>query len=189
MTDPRQHEFAAAALGFLRELLRVATRVTGDPALAEDLVQETYLQAWRSFDRFERGTNCRAWLYKILFRTIARHRRRRDGDTVPVPGDDEPTVDARLAVPPAAGDPLARRRVLAAFATLSEPLREVLLLADVQELRYREVAAALDIPIGTVMSRLNRARGRLRSLLAGIGGREGAEGARERARRRWETSS
>lgn len=178
--EPRQAAFVAEAFGHLRELVRVATRVTGDSCVAEDVVQETYLEAWRSFDRFERGTNCRAWLYKILFRVISRHRDRQ-GRATEV---DLETVDDTVAsIPPVENDPLVRRRLVAAFEALSEPFREVVVLADVEELRYREVAEVLGLPLGTVMSRLSRARQRLRALLSGD-----ETTARDRAARRWGTA-
>jgi RNA polymerase sigma factor (sigma-70 family) len=72
---PQTGEFETAALPHLRELYRTAARLLGDSAKAEDVVQETYLQAWKSFARFEPGTNCRAWLFKILVNTIHHHRR------------------------------------------------------------------------------------------------------------------
>jgi len=120
-TEPRQAAFVADAFGHLRELVRVATRVTGDPGVAEDVVQETYLEAWRSFDRFERGTNCRAWLYKILFRVISRHRGRL-GRSIAV--GLETVDDARISVPPKETDPLARRRAPTRTPRASAYIRE-----------------------------------------------------------------
>src|SRR5437763_9841078 len=68
--------FEAEAMPHLNDLFRTATRLTGEKEQAEDVLQEVYLQAWKSFDRFESGTNCRAWLYKILFHCVSHHRRR-----------------------------------------------------------------------------------------------------------------
>lgn len=160
----RREEFDRAALVHVPELLRVASRLCGSAEAGEDLLQETYLQAWRSFHRFEAGTNCRAWLYKILLFTYSAQNRKRarqpflvDFDTV-----GENTLSFDVQTP----DTLTVEAVRAAFDRLPEHFRAPLLLVDVEGLTYREAAAALDIPIGTVMSRLSRGRGLLRLALA-----------------------
>ena len=151
--------FTHEALLHLRELTHAARQLTRDPARADDLVQETFLQAWRSFHTFEAGTNCRAWLYKILFRTLTRSLRQQPRE---YSLSDHPHLEAHAMAKPETRDPIARRRLRTVFEDLSDNLRTVVLLADVYELRYREIADALDVPIGTVMSRLNRARKQLR---------------------------
>jgi RNA polymerase sigma-70 factor (ECF subfamily) len=134
--------------------------VVGNRAVAEDLVQETFLQAWKSFHRFEEGTNCRAWLYKILFFVVSQHRRKGRRELAVVTLEQVP--DEVLSFDPPTPDVLTRRQLLAAFELLPEPYRVVVLLADVEELSYREIASVLDVPVGTVMSRLSRARKMLR---------------------------
>jgi RNA polymerase sigma-70 factor (ECF subfamily) len=184
-TETQREAFAAEALPHLAELLRFAGRLVAERTAAEDLVQETFLEAWRSFGRYQPGTNCRAWLYRILHRTAGRARRR-----------EQPTDSLDAIVEPAdegcAGegwsrDVLAGERLRAAFASLADDAREVLLLADVEGYRYREIAERLELPIGTVMSRLSRARAALRvRVLAGTSADAAREvPAHERARRRW----
>lgn len=159
----RRQEFERVAIVHLDELVRVATRLTRSPALAEDLVQEAYLQAWRSFDRYQEGTNCRAWLYKILFHVMSQQRRRSGRRPHHVTLDAAPA--GSLGASDAPRDVLRTQRIQEAFDALAESHREVLLLADVEGLRYREIAIALEIPIGTVMSRLSRARAQMRESL------------------------
>jgi len=158
-------DFESAAMPHLDALFRTAARVVGDRTEAEDLVQEAYLQAWKSFHRFEPGTNCRAWLFKILFHVIQHHRRKwyssRRHET------DELLEQAVAYVPPGSQH-LKDEEVLAAFERLPGQYRDVVLLADVEEFSYKEVAEALKIPVGTVMSRLSRGRKLLRSELAGF---------------------
>ena len=148
----------------LNELYRTAARLLGDGAKAEDAVQETYLQAWKSFGRFEPGTNCRAWLFKILVNTIHHHRRswfnlRRVPDSAEI-------LDQTAAAPPPVPERLAQGEILRALDRLPADYRAAVLLADVQEFSYKEIAGLLDVPIGTVMSRLSRGRKLLREQLS-----------------------
>ncbi len=159
----RGPEFERAAVVHLDELVRVATRLTRSRSLAEDLVQETFLQAWRSFDRYEAGTNCRAWLYKILFHVMSQQRRRAGRQPNHVALEAAPA--SALGSSDAPADVLRTRRIQEAFDALAEPQRSVLLLADVEGFRYREIAEVLEIPVGTVMSRLSRARAHMRQAL------------------------
>jgi RNA polymerase sigma-70 factor, ECF subfamily len=158
-------DFESAAMPHLDALFRTAARVVGDRTEAEDLLQEAYLQAWKSFHRFEPGTNCRAWLFKILFHVIQHHRRKwyssRGHET------DE-LLEQTVAYEPPVAQHLKDEEVLAAFDRLPRQYRDVVLLADVEEFSYKEVAQALKIPVGTVMSRLSRGRKLLRSELAGF---------------------
>jgi len=158
-------DFEAAALPHLDDLFRTALRLTGDRTEAEDLVQEAYLQAWKSFHRFELGTNCRAWLFKILFH-VTHHYRRKIFNFKTVKESEE-VLEETVAYEPQVPEELSDEEVLAAFRKLPEPYREVVLLADVQEFSYKEVADTLHIPVGTVMSRLSRGRKLLRTELAG----------------------
>jgi RNA polymerase sigma-70 factor (ECF subfamily) len=129
---------------------------------AEDLVQETFLRAYRGFDRFEPGTNIRAWLFTILHRvrTDSFRKAGRSPRTVEL-------VDEGPAVPPPQ-DALATggEEVERALAALPESFRVAVILRDVEELSYDEIARALGIPIGTVMSRIHRGRGLLRAALS-----------------------
>src|SRR5690242_9394296 len=159
-------EFEQVAMPHLNDLYRTAARVIQDRSEAEDLVQEAYLQAWKSFHRFEPGTNCRAWLYKILFNVIQHHRRKWYNNRTKIESD-EFLVETLGYEPPVRQD-LSDEDVLAAFDKIPAQYREVVLLADVQEFTYKEVAETLAIPVGTVMSRLSRGRTLLRHELAGV---------------------
>jgi RNA polymerase sigma-70 factor (ECF subfamily) len=161
-TRQRLEAFEAEALGFAGQLFRVALRVCRDRGKAEDLVQETYLQAWRSFHRFELGTNLRAWLYKILFNVYYSGLRRERLELVPV----EETIAETIAYDPPTPQRLTEEEVLMALERVPRDFQIPVVLADVEELSYREIADALQIPIGTVMSRLHRGRKLLRMELA-----------------------
>jgi RNA polymerase sigma-70 factor (ECF subfamily) len=146
--------FELEALPYRAELLRRARRHTAMPANAEDLVQQTYLEAWKSFASYQAGTNCRAWLHAILGHCLNRDRRavRR---TAPWP-EVEPAAPA---------SPIVDVGLPKAIAQLSTPCRQVLHLIHDEDLAYQEAADVLRIPIGTVMSRLSRARTKLRVIL------------------------
>jgi RNA polymerase sigma-70 factor, ECF subfamily len=148
----------------LDAVYRFACRLARDPDVAGDLAQETFLQAWKSFHRFDRTANCRAWLFGILYFVWSHERRRRGRERVVF---DDAVVDAAspLSVP-AIPDHLTDDDVLAALRKLPDALQEIVLLTDVEGFSYREASALLEIPVGTVMSRLNRARTRLRAELA-----------------------
>lgn len=156
----RREEFDRAALVHVPELLRVASRLCGSAESGEDLLQETYLQAWRSFHRFETGTNCRAWLYKILLFTYSAQKRKRARQPFLV--DLDAAGDTALSVDAPTPDALTAEAVRAAFDRLPENFRTSILLVDIEGLTYREAAQALNVPVGTVMSRLSRGRGLLR---------------------------
>ena len=160
---PDLRTFDAAALVHLDELFRVARRVMGDATAAEDVVQETYLRAWQAFDRFEPGTNCRAWLYKILFRTISSRRRELQRELAMF--DDQLFEESRFPSSMPA-NPFTAHQIQKAFAELPIAFATVIQLVDVEGLSYKEASEALDIPVGTVMSRLHRGRRQLRQRLA-----------------------
>jgi RNA polymerase sigma-70 factor (ECF subfamily) len=159
-------DFEAAAMPHFEDLYRTAVRVIGDRTEAEDLVQETYLQGWKSFHRFEPGTNCRAWLFKILFHVIHHHRRKWFSSKLVK--DSEVLLEEVLTYEAPIPEHLTDEEVLAALDKVPTDFREVLLLADVQEFAYKEVAETLKIPVGTVMSRLSRGRKLLRAQLSGM---------------------
>lgn len=158
-----EERFEAAALPHLDELYRSARRMLADPVRAEDLVQEVYLRAWRSFHTFD-GGNCRAWLYKILTNCVHDYRSR--GRKARAAFESEEILE-RQEAPPPVPESLEDEQILAALDELPESYRDVVLLADVQEFSYKEIAAMLDIRMGTVMSRLSRGRAVLRERLAG----------------------
>jgi len=159
-------EFERAALPHLSELYRAAARLLGDSSKAEDVVQETYLHAWRSFDRFQPGTNCRAWLFKIMMNTI--HHHRRHWFNLRLVKDSGEVLAQTAAAAPAVPECLTERAVLEALDRLPSDYRAAVVLADVEEFSYKEVAGMLDIPIGTVMSRLSRGRRLLREQLQAL---------------------
>lgn len=161
-------EFEADALACLDSLYRTARRLTRVAADAEDLVQETYLKAFRSAGRFEPGTNMRAWLFTILHNTARNRARDRARDTVSI---DSEAVDRAADVPlPGSGaagpeDPEAQllRQTLApelqaAIDGLPDAFRQAVWLRDVEDFSYAEIASMLTIPVGTVMSRISRGR-------------------------------
>ena len=152
-------EFESAALPHRENLYKSAMRATGNQAASEDLVQEVYLQAWKSFDHFEIGTNCHAWLFKILSNKIKHYYRKNFRFKVV---NDSEKVLADLAYEPPAPQRLSNEAILASLEKLPSIYREVILLADVEEFSYKEICFILKVPIGTVMSRLSRGRKLLR---------------------------
>jgi len=159
--------FEAEAMMHLDDLFRTAKRLTMNQVDAEDLVQETFMQAWKSFDHYELGTNCRAWLYKILFNKYDHLRRKKYTQAKYFQeADDLIFLSAKYSAPIPEG--LTDTEVIAALDKLPDHYRSVVLLADVHEFDYKEVAEVLEIPIGTVMSRLSRARTQLKKTLAGV---------------------
>jgi RNA polymerase sigma-70 factor (ECF subfamily) len=155
--------FEAEAMPHLNDLFRTGLRMTGERGASEDVIQEVYLQAWRSFERFEAGTNCRAWLYKILFHCVSPHRRK--WFRFPLLKEKEEFLEANLAQPTPVAERVTDSEILNALDEIPSEFRSVVLLVDVEEFACQEVAAILSIPIGTVMSRLSRGRGLLRNRL------------------------
>ena len=150
----------------LNDLFRTALRMTGERGAAEDVIQEVYLQAWRSFDRFAAGTNCRAWLYKILFHCVSHHRRK--WFRFPLLKETEEFLEANLVQPASVAEQVTDSEILNALDEIPPEFRSVVLLVDVEEFAYKEVAGILSIPIGTVMSRLSRGRSLLRKRLVEV---------------------
>jgi RNA polymerase sigma-70 factor (ECF subfamily) len=156
--------FEELALPLFAALYNFAHWLTQDRAEAEDLVQETYLKALKGFSSFQQGTNFRAWMYRILRNTFLTSR---TGLKASAPLEEEED-----ALPPVLDTPetalLSRvdhELLQSALEQLATHYREVVLLCDVEEMSYQEIAETLGIPIGTVMSRLSRARKALRDLL------------------------
>jgi RNA polymerase sigma-70 factor (ECF subfamily) len=165
-TDPdrRWLAFEAEAMPHVDRLFRHAMWLSGNRAEAEDLVQETLVQALQSFHRFTSGTNCRAWLVTIL--QHVRSNRLRKQSRVIVDSDLEERAANVVPFVPPIPDRLTDEDVLQAMREIPAHHQEVILLCDVEEMTYKEIAAALDVPIGTVMSRLHRGRELLRIALA-----------------------
>ena len=172
-----QATFAEQAMPFMDTLYSGALRMTRNPADAEDLVQETYLRAYRGFGSFQEGTNLKAWLYRILTNTFInsyRSKKRRPDETELDEGEDL-YLYRRLGgleaarVGRSAEDELmdffTDGEVKDAMDALPEQFRVAVLLADVEGFSYKEIAEILDIPIGTVMSRLHRGRKALQKQL------------------------
>jgi RNA polymerase sigma-70 factor, ECF subfamily len=175
-------DFEAAALPHLADLYRSASSLVGNSPEAEDLVQEVYLEAWKSFHRFEPGTNCRAWLFQILFHRL-HHFRRRLIKASRFEAFAKPEEADSVTAEPAVPEEIRDEDILGAIEKVPLEFREVVLMADVEEFSYKEIAATLKIPLGTVMSRLSRGRKILRVELAGVargyGIKSGAQGTRE----------
>ncbi len=158
--------FESEAMPHLNDIFRTASRILGDRARAEDVAQEVFLQAWKSFHRFEPGTNCRAWLFKILFHCVNHHRRK--WFRFPQLKENEEFLYDNLTYTPPVAEQLTDQEILAALDRISADFRAVVLLVDVEEFAYKEAAEILQIPIGTVMSRLSRGRRLLREQLADV---------------------
>ncbi len=161
----RVEDFEAAALPYLKELSRTAARLVGSRTEAEDLIQETYLQAWKSFHRFELGTNCRAWLFRILLNK-ANHQRYWLFWRKCHHSDAE--LESSLRYQPPINEQLGDEEMLLALEHLPQHYREAVLLADVEDFSYKEIAHIQCVPIGTVMSRISRGRKLLRVELAAV---------------------
>ncbi|MBI1843425.1 MAG: sigma-70 family RNA polymerase sigma factor [Actinobacteria bacterium] len=170
-------QFTDLAMEYMPSLYSAALRMTRNPADAEDLVQESYLKAYRGFHSFQEGTNLKAWLYRILTNTyINRYRaqQRRPDETSMDQEEDFflyrhlGELDASRAGRSAEDELLdlfSSSEIVEAVESLSETFRIPVLLADVEGFSYKEIAEILDIPIGTVMSRLHRGRKALQRLL------------------------
>jgi RNA polymerase sigma-70 factor (ECF subfamily) len=166
--------FERDAVPLLSGMYSSALRMTRNPADAEDLVQETFLRAYRGFAGFREGTNLKAWLYRILTNTFINsyRKRQREPQTVPDDNVEDWYLYDRLAAQSSAAsaeatvlDSMPDEDVRAALDALPEGFRMAVLLADVEGFSYKEIADILDVPIGTVMSRLHRGRRALEKAL------------------------
>ncbi len=157
--DQRRQEFEATALPFARSLYGTALRLTGRADDAADLVQETFLRAYRTFDSFRIGTNAKAWLFTILRSVLANRYKRMRRAPPTVPFDEIEERFGRVA--PSVTSPLEEpgvEEVGRALGSLAEEFRLAVLLVDVEGLTYEEAARALGCPVGTIRSRLARGR-------------------------------
>ncbi len=159
--DSRLARFADEALPHRSAIQRTAQRLLSGAAAADDITQEVFLRAWRKFDDYQPGTDCKAWLFGILFRTVAHHRRKESRP-------DRHGI-AREPVFLAARRPVSERvtdeDLLRMLGRLHPNQRSLVELIDVQGYSYRDAADQMGVPIGTVMSRLCRGRQRLREML------------------------
>jgi len=186
-----QAKFSELAIEYMPSLYTAALRMTRNPADAEDLVQETYLKAYRAFNSFTEGTNLKAWLYRILTNTYinayrAKQRRPEESDIDDLEnfylyrrlGGLEGAVAGRSAEDEVL-DHFTETEVKEAIEALPEQFRMAVLLGDVEGFSYKEIAEILDVPIGTVMSRLHRGRRALQKRLYEFGRQRGLVSERE----------
>ena len=183
-----QARFMDEAMPLMNQLFGAALGMTRNRADAEDLVQETYLKAYQKFHQYQPGTNIKAWLYRILtntyitsYRKAQRSPKRASSDTV----EDWQLADAAShsevglkSAEVEALEALPSSQLRDALDSLSEEHRMVVLMADVEGMSYKEIAEELGVPMGTVMSRLNRARKNLRSALADVAAEYGIGGTK-----------
>ena len=162
-------EFERLALPLLDALFNFARWLTHDQTEAEDLVQETFAKALRGFDSFTLGTDFRAWMFRILRNTFLTSRTGLQAKmTVPLDTEDEAPVAVTWETPETlALASVSRQALQTALDELPIAYREVILLCDVEEMKYKDIAEVLSIPMGTVMSRLARGRKLLRQMLTG----------------------
>jgi RNA polymerase sigma-70 factor (ECF subfamily) len=167
-TEEKKKEFEEIAIQYMDPLYSVALRMTRNSSEAEDLVQDAYLRAYRFFDKFEKGTNFKAWLFKILkniyinkYRKESRKPQMLDVSNVEAAGDLEyhETPEEEIF------NKLLDDDVTEALDSLPEEFRLAIILSDLEGFSYKETAEILDCPIGTVMSRLHRGRKLLRENL------------------------
>ncbi|SDS37648.1 RNA polymerase sigma-70 factor, ECF subfamily [Corynebacterium timonense] len=187
MADPAdadlRERFTHEAMPLLDQLYGGALRMTRNPQDAEDLVQETYLKAFNAFGSFTPGTNLKAWLYRIMTNTYINTYRKKQRRPVETSADDitdhqlytssshdsmgleSAEVEALKSMP--------NTRISQALNELNEDYRMVVYYADVEGLAYKEIAEVMDIPLGTVMSRLHRGRKQLRGMLKDVANEQG----------------
>jgi RNA polymerase sigma-70 factor (ECF subfamily) len=183
-----QANFEADAMQFAPQLYSAALRMTRNPADAEDVVQETFLKAYRAYDSYREGTNLKAWLYRILTNTyINKYRKQQRRPSEVELGELQDLYlykrlgEASGAAQSAEADMLDEfvdSDVIEALESLPETFRLPVLLADVDGFSYKEIAEMLDIPIGTVMSRLHRGRKALQKKLWDVAEQHGIPGDR-----------
>ncbi len=169
----RQMDFKNEAMIHIDALYNYAVRMTGDPEDANDLVQETYMKAYRFFDSFEKGTNCKAWLFRILKNSYINRYRKESKEPDKVDYDDikefyhtvkHSSLDSNDMQEKWYGE-LLDDEISRALDSLPEDFREVVQLCDIEGFTYEEIANMVDCPIGTVRSRLHRGRKILREKL------------------------
>ncbi len=171
----RGWDFEDAAMPFLDSLYNTAYRMARNPQDAEDLIQETYLKAYKYYDKFQEGTNFKAWLFKILKNTfINRYRKKQQEPALAAFSEIEDAFETLVSAERPGSLPSPEERLLEnvldehvqrAVDELPPDYRMVVLLADLEDFSYKEIAEILDIPVGTVMSRLYRGRRQLEQVM------------------------
>ena len=159
-------EFEEEALPHMNALYNYALKMTGDPDQADDIVQETYLKAFRFFDKFEKGTNCKAWLFRILKNSFINDYRKQVKEPDKLDYEDIENFYENIKASDVRSDHLARDvfgrllddEITEAISSLPEDFRTVIILSDIEGFTYEEISDFVDCPIGTVRSRLHRAR-------------------------------
>ena len=186
-SNQNRAQFEALLTPWLDPLYASALRLTRNERNAEDLVQDTVMRAWRFFEKFQKGTNFRAWIFKILTNTFINSYRRNTRERSLQDESERQSVEARFfsaELTEQTQNPeeyllnrVMSQDVLVAIDTLSIDFRMVVILADLQEFSYKEIAEILDIPVGTVMSRLFRGRKQLQKIQLAREGQSSAGGA------------
>jgi RNA polymerase sigma-70 factor (ECF subfamily) len=169
--------FEGEALPCLDYLFRIAMWLTRSHTEAEDIVQETFTQALKSFHRYEQGTNCRAWLVTIMYHLNSK--RLREGSKLRLVNLSEDRISSTVASIPPMPQGITDEEIISALGALPMQFQEVVVLSDVEQLTYKEISEALGVPIGTVMSRLHRGRKLLRAQLAACANAHGIGRARD----------
>lgn len=169
--EEKWQDFETEAMPHMASLFCVAMWLTRNRDEAEDLIQETFMQALKSFQRYQPGTNCRAWLTAILYNLNLKrlHKARR----LMLVDDLEDSLAEAIQFEPEIPQRLTDEEVIGALANVAESFRQVVILSDIEEFSYKEIASILNVPIGTVMSRLSRGRRALRLELADYARRYG----------------
>ncbi len=163
--DEHWANFEAEVMPHAPSLFRIALWLTRDATEAEDLVQETLTEALGAYHRFIAGTNCHAWLVSILYHRNSK--RRRAASRLTLVSDSEERISETAVFEAPTPQDVTDEDVLAALKRLPRMFQEVVILADVEEMSYKEISSAINVPIGTVMSRISRGRKLLRAELAG----------------------
>ncbi|WKK61020.1 sigma-70 family RNA polymerase sigma factor [Corynebacterium sp. P3-F1] len=178
-----EQRFTEEAMPLLDQLYGGALRMTRNPQDAEDLVQETYLKAFKAFDSYKEGTNLKAWLYRIMTNTYINSYRKKQRRPLETSAED--VTDRQLYTTSShdstglqsaeveALKNLPDTQIAEAMNSLNDDYRMVVYYADVEGLAYKEIAEVMDIPLGTVMSRLHRGRKQLRELLKDVANEQG----------------
>ena len=175
--EDKWRDFETEAMPFSNDLFRVAMWMTRNRDEAEDLVQETMFQAMRSFHQYEMGTNCRAWLTTIMHNLNAKRLKKLGRMTLVE--DTEDRLAETIPFDPPIPEAITDEEVLEALREVPQHFRHVVVLADVEDFSYKEISSILNLPMGTVMSRLHRARKILRLKLAAYAKKYGVELTRQ----------
>jgi RNA polymerase sigma-70 factor (ECF subfamily) len=169
--EEKWRRFEAEALPLQADLFRTALWLTRDRTDAEDLVQETMFQALRSFHLYESGTNCKAWLLRIMH--VHNVRRLRSSLKLRLVSDNDGEITNAIPFEPPIPDKITDDEVVSAIKQMPPHFREVVVLSDIENLSYKEISSVIGLPMGTVMSRLSRGRRLLRIELAEFAKRAG----------------